>query len=942
MIKYLLLISLFLSTFSTKAQLIDSKELYKPNNYSQFAMSSDAKNITYIQLRKDDYGLFNYNIETKDSTLIKKIASSYTIDEHFWLGDNLLYFKLKYRKKESQYLALLKDNKFKFKRLNKNTNLITGYELKNNQLLFAKDAKKKRSEVFLIDVESIFADKVEENKSPLFLTKLNRHSLFFDTNSQKLIGFKINESLISMLSMPLDGSKWLPIIEINLDNEHVFSPIGFLDDENLAVLSNEYSDTVSVYKYNIKSKDLTELLYSNEQYDVYSAGLSNGSVSFVNYFKKGVLFKEYINTNELTLNNKLYSELEGKTISVLDVDETATHYLLYASSSTDLGQWLYYNANSESLIQLAHANDAIEEIAFAPTEIINTTSVDGLEIEAMLTKPITNDRKTLIVMPHGGPIGVRDYNLFDHEIQLLANRGFSVLRVNFRGSSGFGKTFQNKGVGALGDGIESDILAAIAKVQETTQFEHMCAIGRSYGGYSSAMLAIRHPKMFNCVVGAYGIYDVPLLFSSSNYFGIDTVRSKIEKVVGSINESDTKPSPVYLASKINTPVMLIAGKKDMVAHFEHTNRFKYVLKQNNKDYETLFFKKLKHGQTTWYGYRQETLAIIDFLERKLNLKKLTANSKLEKSILAHESATLSDLYSSQGPLLEKNDTFTIRHLEDAATLEHPRSIFNLGAHYHRGDGVSRNLKKALTYYEKSAALGYKEGQIRVARMYFQGEGVEKNIKLAQKYLTMVEDLESNDKAAALKIRMTCLSPDTSENTLLCKEMFDALAKKSGIRSRDLNIAAQIILDPNVTAQTQKILEDYFEEQLDLQAVSFSYNLEEEGSFERQSRVQLWKPYKYEKVELTNSLVQSNHYCRTKAELDLEGFDGKSRVAALLRWRVFSDNKEEMEFYAVKYGTTIKPWEFLTKIDKTDKPTTYQLDIFNIKADKVHSFSCDIK
>ena len=138
------------------------------------------------------------------------------------------------------------------------------------------------------------------------------------------------------------------------------------------------------------------------------------------------------------------------------------------------------------------------------------------------------------------------------------------------------------------------------------------------------------------------------------------------------------------------------------------------------------------------------------------------------------------------------------------------------------------------------------------------------------------------------------------------------------------------------------MKDFFIEQLDLQAVSFSYNLEEEGSFERQSRVQLWKPYKYEKVELTNSLVQSNHYCRTKGELDLEGFDGKSRVAALLRWRVFSDNKEEMEFYAVKYGTTIKPWEFLTKIDKTDKPTTYQLDIFNIKADKVHSFSCDIK
>lgn len=145
-------------------------------------------------------------------------------------------------------------------------------------------------------------------------------------------------------------------------------------------------------------------------------------------------------------------------------------------------------------------------------------------------------------------------------MQYYVSRGFSVLRVNFRGSAGFGKSFQQSGVGQFGQQIEQDISAAVKLVREKYAFDNMCAMGASYGGYSSMMLAIKHPDDYDCVIAAYGVYDLPYMYNASNIEIQNNFRSAVSKVVGEYNDKLYDVSPVYLIDQIKVPVHLLPAR----------------------------------------------------------------------------------------------------------------------------------------------------------------------------------------------------------------------------------------------------------------------------------------------------------------------------------------------------------------------------------------------
>jgi pimeloyl-ACP methyl ester carboxylesterase len=306
----------------------------------------------------------------------------------------------------------------------------------------------------------------------------------------------------------------------------------------------------------------------------------------------------------------------------------------------------------------------------------------GVEIEAFLTRPSKVQHNVLLVMPHGGPIGVQEYNHFNPEVQYYVSRGFSVLRVNFRGSSGFGKTFQKSGVGQFGQQIEHDISAAVSKVTSRYKFDKMCAIGASYGGYSSIMLAIKHPDSYDCVVAAYGIYDLPLLYNTSNTKISDEHRLAVTKTVGEYSTKLTAVSPVYLSEKINLPVLLIAGKADEISGFEQSHRMYYMLKRAGKPVETLFYKNTGHGHLDWWGDRHESAFTVDYLHRTLNLKPLwppaTTQAGEITQTLGDDLSINSDGYNFSTNNVTNNKDKAIEYYQQAIALQHAPSMYRLG------------------------------------------------------------------------------------------------------------------------------------------------------------------------------------------------------------------------------------------------------------------------
>ena len=261
----------------------------------------------------------------------------------------------------------------------------------------------------------------------------------------------------------------------------------------------------------------------------------------------------------------------------------------------------------------------LDNYTFSSAQLITVTS-DDKQLEAYYYPAVWNPNDVLLVMPHGGPVGVRDTVEFNRVVQFYTTRGYAVLQVNFRGSFGFGKAFRQGGVGEFGQQIEKDIVKAIEVVQQKYPAQKRCAIGASYGGYSALMLSILHPDLIDCVVARFGIYDLPLMFNESNVKTSEEWLEKIENTVGEYNENLFDISPVYLARKIEKPLLLTAGYDDDVATFEHTSRLDYVLTKLGKPFEHVYYKHTGHGHSTWTGDRHEHIVIDDFIRRQLKIE----------------------------------------------------------------------------------------------------------------------------------------------------------------------------------------------------------------------------------------------------------------------------------------------------------------------------------
>ena len=199
---------------------------------------------------------------------------------------------------------------------------------------------------------------------------------------------------------------------------------------------------------------------------------------------------------------------------------------------------------------------------------------DGLEIHGYLTLPHGVDPKNLpmIVNPHGGPMGVRDDWGYNWETQLLASRGYAVLQVNYRGSGGRGKAFEDMAYGQWATGIMNDIADATkwAIGKGYADKDRVCIYGGSFGGYAAIMGPATHPGLFKCAFGYVGAYDPQIQFKLSDTSKRDDGLAYMRRAFGATRAEQDAMSPVLHADKVKIPVYLAAGARDARCPPENT------------------------------------------------------------------------------------------------------------------------------------------------------------------------------------------------------------------------------------------------------------------------------------------------------------------------------------------------------------------------------------
>jgi dipeptidyl aminopeptidase/acylaminoacyl peptidase len=275
---------------------------------------------------------------------------------------------------------------------------------------------------------------------------------------------------------------------------------------------------------------------------------------------------------------KLYQSLAasfpGQFVNFSSATRDGSQIVVSVYSDTNPGQLFLYDRASNKARFLMQQRKWIDDKRMGRVEPISFTSRDGLKIHGYLTLPNGSDGRNLpmIVNVHGGPIGPRDDWAFNWESQLFASRGYAVLQINYRGSGGFGKGFQDLGYGSWSTGIMNDIIDGTrwAIDKGHADKERICIYGGSFGGYASLMAPARDQTLFKCAFGYVGFYDAEIQMTKSDTSQRESGRMYMLRALGKTKAERDAMSPVYHADKIRIPVYLAAGARDPRCPPEHT------------------------------------------------------------------------------------------------------------------------------------------------------------------------------------------------------------------------------------------------------------------------------------------------------------------------------------------------------------------------------------
>ena len=293
------------------------------------------------------------------------------------------------------------------------------------------------------------------------------------------------------------------------------------------------------------------------------------------------------------------------------------HAIVSVWSDVDPGSYYLFDRAARNTSLVARATPWLSPDELAPSRPITFATRDGIEMTGYLTIPLAAvGRPPLVVMPHGGPFGVRDSWSYDEEVQVLAANGYAVLRVNFRGSDGFGRSFEESGHRQWGLRMQDDVTDATrwAIAQGHADAGSICIWGTSYGGYAALMGAVREPDLYKCVVATAAVTDLNL----SRKWG-DTQRTRwgrhfMEQAIGKDQKELFELSPVKHAASIRADVLLVHGKRDSRVSFEHAKAMLAAFDRAGKAVEHDFIANETHGihgDENRQAYYRQVLAFLD-------------------------------------------------------------------------------------------------------------------------------------------------------------------------------------------------------------------------------------------------------------------------------------------------------------------------------------------
>lgn len=305
------------------------------------------------------------------------------------------------------------------------------------------------------------------------------------------------------------------------------------------------------------------------------------------------------NSADALLHKTLSDSFPDGYVHFINFTDDGQKLLFGVSSDRDPGSYYLYDKKTGKADLLMTNMPDIDPARMAERRPFTFAARDGLQVTGYLTLPANPGKKKLplVLLPHGGPFDVSDDWFFDSDSQFLASRGYAVLQVNFRGSSGRGPGFLHAGYRQWGGKLMDDLVDGVkwAIARPDIDGARVCVYGGSFGGYAAMMVPVREPSMFKCAVGYSGRYDLPSKYDEEGVKGNTQAINYFIKTLGN-NQADLEAdSPTHLADKIKIPVLLVHGKSDKTTGLGQAEMMRDALIKAGNPPEWLLVKGEGHG-----------------------------------------------------------------------------------------------------------------------------------------------------------------------------------------------------------------------------------------------------------------------------------------------------------------------------------------------------------
>ena len=397
------------------------------------------------------------------------------------------------------------------------------------------------------------------------------------------------------------------------------------DNNNIYASSNLGRDKKAIVIVNLQTGKEIEKLYEDPEYDVTGLYYSRKrkaltTIAYTTWKRKQVFLDDERKNLYLKLENHLGNELE---ISLSSMNKTEDKFIVRTYSDKTLGAYYYYDLTLDNLIKITDLSPWLDENILAKMIPIEYKSRDGLSIHGYLTLPVNSTSKNLpvVINPHGGP-WARDSWGYDSEVQFLANRGYAVLQMNFRGSLGYGRKFWEISFKQWGKRMQDDITDGAQWLieQRIADPKRIAIYGGSYGGYAVLAGLCFTPGLYCCGIDYVGVSNLFTLLETIPPYWKPLLEMEYEMLGHPERDKDLfiEISPAFHAENIKVPLFVAQGANDPRVNKNESDQMVEAMKNRGIEVEYMVKDNEGHGfhneENRFDFYR----AMEKFLDKHLN------------------------------------------------------------------------------------------------------------------------------------------------------------------------------------------------------------------------------------------------------------------------------------------------------------------------------------